>query len=342
MSAYVGEIGVLALLVVITAGLCFYYSFEVAFVCALGASIAAALFLIPGQWAVIAALGAATGAIELIGRYKDAPFRALPTYGASIYIAVNIVASLTGLYLLQTVGASFISETDPTKRAIYEILVAGFGSLTFLRSSIFKIRFDDNDISVGPALLLDVLLAAADRGVDRRRGADRAREAAEAMKDVSFDKAISSLPPFCFALMQNLTNDEQSAISTQLDKVQKNVAIDPHAKSLLMGLLLMNFVGVEVLKEAVGQLAPYIKYDLVQAPVGLQPSVMEKLLNEAKRGISGDPAVPQPAAAPPAASRRRSPRSIPQKTMAERASPASATATRRKSPIRRGRRRASS
>jgi hypothetical protein len=293
MSAYAWELGVLAFLVVLTGALSFYYALEVAFACALSASVAAALFFIPGQWAVIVALGATTGTIELIGRYRDAPFRALRTYGALIYIAVNITASLTGLYLLQTIGASFISETDPGKRAIYEILIAGFGSLTFLRSSIFKIRFNDTDISVGPALLLDILLAAADRGVDRRRGADRAREVAEAMKDVSFDKAISSLPPFCFSLMQNLTNEEQSAMSAQLDKVQKNVAIDPHAKSLLMGLLLMNFVGVEVLKEAVSQLAPYIKYDLAQLTARIEPSVMEKLLNEAKRGISSDPAASQ-------------------------------------------------
>jgi hypothetical protein len=299
MAAYTWEIGAIALLVILTAVLSFYFALEVAFACALGASAIAALFFIPGQWAVIAALGAATGIIELIGRYRDAPFRALRTYGALIYIAVNVIASLTGLYLLQTVGTSFISETDPGKRAIYEILIAGFGSLTFLRSSIFKIRFNDTDISVGPALLLDILLAAADRGVDRRRGADRAREVAEAMKDVSFDKAISSLPPFCFSLMQNLTNEEQSSISAQLDKVQKNIAIDPHAKSLLMGLLLMNFVGVEVLREAVSQLAPYIKYDLGQVPARIEPGVMEKLLNEAKRGISADPA---PAAQPPAAS----------------------------------------
>jgi hypothetical protein len=302
MSAYAWEIGVFALLVILTIGLSFYYALEVAFACALGASVAAAMFFIPGQWAVIVALGATTGTIELIGRYRDAPFRALRTYGALIYIAVNIIASLTGLYLLQTVGANFISETEPSKRAIYEILIAGFGSLTFLRSSIFKIRFNDTDISVGPALLLDILLAAADRGVDRRRGADRAREVAEAMKDVSFDKAISSLPPFCFSLMQNLTNEEQSAMSAQLDKVQKNVAIDPHAKSLLMGLLLMNFVGVEVLKEAVSQLAPYIRYDLAQPTARIEPSVMEKLLNEAKRGISSDPAAsPATAVSSPAA-----------------------------------------
>jgi hypothetical protein len=71
----------------------------------------------------------------------------------------------------------------------------------------------------------------------------------------------------------------------------------------------MNFVGVEVLKEAVNQLAPHIRYDLAQPAARIEPSVMEKLLNEAKRGISGDPAVPQagpqvqqsqpPAAQPP-------------------------------------------
>jgi hypothetical protein len=301
MAAYTWEIGAIALLVILTAALSFYFAVEVAFAGALGALAIAALFFVPGEWAVIVTLGATTGIIELIGRYRDAPFRALRTYGALIYIAVNVTASLAGLYLLQTVGTSFISETDPGKRAIYEILIAGFGSLTFLRSSIFKIRFNDTDVSVGPALLLDILLAAADRGVDRRRGADRAREVAEAMKDVSFDKAISSLPPFCFSLMQNLTNEEQSAMSAQLDKVQKNIAIDPHAKSLLMGLLLMNFVGVEVLKEAVSQLASYIKYDLSQPPARIEPGVMEKLLNEAKRGISADPAPPaQPQASAPA------------------------------------------
>jgi hypothetical protein len=299
MSSYAWEIGVGALLLISTVLLCFYYSMEIALTCGVIAALAATLFFIPAQWAIIVAIGATTGTVELIGRYRDAPFRALRTYGALVYIAVNIIASLTGLYLLQTIGANFITETDPSKRAIYEILVAGFGSLTFLRSSIFKIRFNDTDISVGPALVLDILLAAADRGVDRRRGADRAREVAEAMKDVSFDKAISSLPPFCFSLMQNLTNEEQSAISAQLDKVQKNVAIDPHAKSLLMGLLLMNFVGVEVLEEAVRQLAPYIKYDLAQPTASVAPSMMEKLLNEAKRGISAE-LTPSPAPAPAA------------------------------------------
>ena len=53
----------------------------------------------------VAALGIFTGTIELVGRYRDAPFRALRTKGAFVYVAVNVVVALTGLFLLQTIGS---------------------------------------------------------------------------------------------------------------------------------------------------------------------------------------------------------------------------------------------
>ncbi len=278
---------------------------EIAVTSALGTAIVPTLLVLHNEWAIVIALGAATGTIELVGRYRDAPFLALCSYGAILYIAVNVAAAVSGLFLLQQLGASFIQETDPHKRVIYEVLIAGFGSLAFLRSSIFKLRLNDMDISVGPALLLDILLTAADRGVDRRRATDRARDVADAMKDVSFDKAISALPPFCFSLMQNLSVEEQSAISAQLEKVQKNIAIDPHAKSLLMGLLLMNFVGVGVLKEAVAKLLPYIKYD-VAPKIEADASLIGKLVGEAKRGKEA-------ASTPPASGQQTAARQPPER-----------------------------
>jgi hypothetical protein len=244
-------------------------------------------FLLQLQVLFVAVLGAFTGTIELIGRYRDDPFRAVRTAGAALYILVNVAAAVAGLLLLQKIGAHLITETEPEKRAIYEVLIAGFGSLALLRSSIFKMRWDDTDVSVGPALLLDVLLAAADRGVDRRRAADRAGQVADAMRDVSFDKAITSLPPFCFAVMQNMSAEEQSDISKQIEKVQSNPAIDPNVKSMLLGLLLMNSVGLNVLREAVKQLLPYIRRDFAQPATPVSPSVLEQLLNEARRAVSG-------------------------------------------------------
>jgi len=262
------------------------YSVETAFTLGVATATLVTLLFLPPKIAVVMLLGAFVGIIELIGRYRDAPFRALHSYGALLYIAVNVAASVGGLYLLQTVGADFLQETNPEKRAVYEVLIAGFASLTFLRSSIFKLRFNNADISVGPALLLDILLAAADRGVDRRRGTDRAIEVADAMKDVSFDKAISTLPPFCFGLMQNVTKEERNIISDQINDVRKSPAVDPRAKSLLMGLLLMNLVGPEALKEAVERLGNNIKYDVAPPERRTDSTVVGKLLQEARRAFS--------------------------------------------------------
>jgi hypothetical protein len=248
---------------------------------------------------MVIAVGAAAGAIELVGRYRDEPARALLSAGAVVYIAVNILAAVTGLYLLRTVGKSYITETDPLNRSIYEILLAGIGSMTFLRSSIFKLRLNDTEVAVGPAALLDVLLLAADRGVDRRRARARAQEVSDAMANVSFDKAITTLPPFCFALMQNLSKDAQKAFSDQLKEVQQNPSIDPHVKSLLLGLALMNVVGVNVVSAATRQLGTHISYPKGPEAPKLDANRITELLAEAKRALIGPEPIIQAQPDPP-------------------------------------------
>lgn len=231
-------------------------------------------------------VGAAAGAIELVGRYRDEPARALFSVGAAVYVAVNVIAAVIGLYLLRTVGKSLITETDQLNRSIYEVLLAGIGSMTFLRSSIFKVRLNEAEVAVGPAALLDVLLLAADRGVDRRRGNARAQEVSEAMANISFDKAITTLPPFCFALMQNLSKDAQKEFSDQVKEVQQNPSIDPHVKSLLLGLALMNIVGVNVVRTATRQLANYISYPQDGESAKTDSRRFTELMAEAKRALS--------------------------------------------------------
>jgi hypothetical protein len=254
------------------------------------------------MYSIVIALGAFTGGVEIIGRYKDAPLKALKTLGGFFYVLVNVLAAVIGLLLLQSIGTNFISETDPVKRSIYEILIAGLGSLAFLRSSIFKVRFNDIDVSVGPAALLDTLLLAADRGVDRRRGKDRAADVASTMEKVSFDKAYPTLPPFCFALLQNLDEDEQKAFSTQVKLVADNIAIHPHVKSLLLGLSLMNIVGVDVLRAAAASLADHIKYDTAPPTTPQDESRIQELLKEARKALdlrSGRAEMPSATEAPP-------------------------------------------
>jgi hypothetical protein len=125
--------------------------------------------------------------------------------------------------------------------------------MALFRASIFNVRVSGQDVAIGPAGLLQVLLSAADRACDRARAGPRARAVAEIMKDVSFDKAKVQLPMLCFQLMQNVGSDEQKAFGVAVQELQK-AEIGDAAKAQLLGLSLMNVVGSAVLKVAIDDL----------------------------------------------------------------------------------------
>jgi hypothetical protein len=56
------------------------------------------------DWIAVAALGALVGASEWIARYRDAPDRALRTWPAAFYIAINLAASVGALGLIHANG----------------------------------------------------------------------------------------------------------------------------------------------------------------------------------------------------------------------------------------------
>lgn len=241
------------------------------------------------QWEVlfVALLGALTGATELIRRYPDAPLRAIRTGGALIYIGVNLVAAIIALLFLQTFGG--IQETDASKRAIYEILIAGIGSMVLLRLSFFKATTtNDSEVSIGPAYLLDTLLKAADTSVGQRLARERTKDAAEVMKDVSFDKAFGMLPTLCIGLMPTLVEEDQNSIASQVALIQGNLNFTPHARSLLLGALLMRFFGLDMLREAIERLGADIKYDVPPPLQPIEPAILTEMLDEIKRSMESD------------------------------------------------------
>jgi hypothetical protein len=144
-------------------------------------------------WAVVA-IGALVGIVELLARYRDKPSAVFQSFGAWLYIGVNAVGAYTALVLLDIFGGDLLGSTLDAKRAAIRILLAGFGSLAFLRSSLFKLRVDQADVQVGPALVLDTLLAVADRGVDRNRASYRADKVPTMMSGGSLRQFAQPVP----------------------------------------------------------------------------------------------------------------------------------------------------
>jgi hypothetical protein len=213
------------------------------------------------DWAAVALLGALVGFGELVARYRDAPFRAVRTASAALYVGLNAGAGMSALGLIEVFGWRFGVTDDARALEWTRVLVAGFGAMALFRSSLFVARVGDQDVGIGPNGFLQVVLDAADREVDRRRAGARAVEVSGAMQGVSFAKAAEALPTYCLALMQNATEEEKTALAIQV-RLLRDSQMEDRAKALALGLALMNVVGNNTLQAAVNSL----RDDIREAP----------------------------------------------------------------------------
>ena len=202
------------------------------------------------DWAAVALLGGLVGISELISRYKDAPAAALRSIPAVFYVAINSAASVFALIVIQRNPAWFAQRWQ-------QVLVAGISSMALFRTSLFTVRAGDKDIGVGPSSFLQIFLHAADRAVDRVRAAARSGAVGPIMDGLDYDKAFKALPPFCLALLQNLSDDDQQELGKRLKALDESSG-DPPVKAKLLGLALINIVGEDVLKAAVRSLKDQI------------------------------------------------------------------------------------
>jgi hypothetical protein len=215
-------------------------------------------------WVLVFAAGVMVGASELVARYRDDPWRAVWNGPGVGYLFVNGAAAVLTFFCLMVIAPNWIdAQPDKVltaKGLLTSLLTSTIGSAAILRSAIFKLKVDNNDVSIGFAAIVDIFLSATDRAVDRKRAGPRAEAVGEIMENVSFQKAQSALPAYCFALMQNVPGEEQRRFADQISALARD-AMDDRVKTGNLGLALMNVVGERVLRQAVNNLAPFIKAD---------------------------------------------------------------------------------
>lgn len=205
-------------------------------------------------WLLAPVFGALYGMAELMPRYRDAPLRALSSWSGAIYIVTNAAASLGALAVVRALQLDLGFE-DRASRDVAQVLVAGFGAMAAFRSSVFIARVGDSDVPIGPITVLRAVLDMSDRGVDRKRAADRALDIAAVMKGVTLDQAVFDLPQLAFGLMQNVADDEQVQAAAAAQKILRS-DLKEQTKIHLLGLGLMRITGRRVLVSAIALLLP--------------------------------------------------------------------------------------
>jgi hypothetical protein len=210
-------------------------------------------------------IGGFVGLVEIAGRYRYAPTQAVSSFSGAVYIALNLGASAAAYYLIGIFEVVKKSTEASTPRSEVEaVLLAGFGALVFLRSSLFKVKVGDADVGVGPAAILDTLLLVADRGVDRRQAVARAQDVSALVARIKNPTTVANmLAKYSLALMQNVDDKTVSEVGKAVNEVLADESIPAAVKMDIVALRLGVVVGADVLEAAVQALG-----DRLNAPMG--------------------------------------------------------------------------
>lgn len=209
------------------------------------------------DWLAVSILGLLVGVGDLVLRYLNMSRRALYSWAAFFYIAMHVVSAFLALSLIREFGFTFglDSQESTITLGIAQVFVAAFGSALFLRSSLFSVSVGNQEVMVGPAYLLLVFRTAVDSHVGRIMAMARMERIARIMEGVSYTQAIKLLPAYCLALAQNAPPEAQKAVHKQVLEIDRSTqdSADSRSRLYLLGMTIANYVGVDVLEEAVSR-----------------------------------------------------------------------------------------
>lgn len=181
----------------------------------------------------------------------------------------------------------FLTPQTTASAQIYNILMAGFGGAAFFRSSVMRTKIGEKEVSVGPGLVIDTLLGALDREVDRVRAVYRSQAVEKLMPWITLRDAAEVIVPYCIELMQNLKSEERVKIRDKLEEALKDIVTqdkDDPIKPVTLCLNVVEFVGFDVLGSAIKSLRSLSALDTVdeakrkaEVRASKQASVLDKI-----------------------------------------------------------------
>jgi hypothetical protein len=205
-------------------------------------------------YALSGAIGALIGTGEILSRYRDAPFRAVATWAGAGYVAFNALIAIVALAFLHLVLPLWSDTPPPEPDAgdlVRNSLVAGFGAMAVLRSSILTTRAGARDVEIGPAAVIDIFRHAMDRSIARLRASNRATEVVAIMAPVRFDRSNAALANISMALLQSIDAEERAAIEQQISALSSQPGRSDRDKSLELGLIIAGACGFPTLKASI-------------------------------------------------------------------------------------------
>jgi hypothetical protein len=108
-------------------------------------------------------------------------------------------------------------------------------------------KIGGSDVPVGPNIVLEGLLNACDRDVDRKCADAISKELREEdLAELDPMSTMTNLPVLCLALMQNFPPSDQALLGAELNKIRTDRALLPDAQVRAVIIQLSKFLSAEL------------------------------------------------------------------------------------------------
>jgi len=206
-------------------------------------------------------VGVFAGFADVITKYRDEPFKAAANRYGIVYLLLNGVIA-GGVYLLfgQTKDGTgvFVGALWPDHPGFNAILV-GSGAMLLLRSKVFTLpTAGGGDVSIGPAIILDALLAVLHRGIDRLRAAQRHELVFEKLKDLDdVDQVVQFFQSLLYSF-QNLSAEDKAVVADAIAEITE-LELSNRLKIYAIGFAILTVCGDENFVNFVDDLKSYLQ-----------------------------------------------------------------------------------
>jgi hypothetical protein len=269
--------------------------------------------------------GGAVGMTEISSRYRDEQMKAILSPDGLVYILCNGAISTFALVLIfhfrDTLEVLKVFKDNTLGAAI----VAGFGASAIMRTRIAVIKGADNkDISIGPDIVINLLLAMIDRRIDRWRASQRQGIIARHIDRLKELGTVDEASKYLLASLisfQNLSEPEKKELSDTI-RGNKELGYSQNIQLAAMGYLFLTVVGEENFDSVLAK-AKQIQGTNLPPPVVGPPPVPPQAVPQQQPAPGSSPVTSAPTSpqAPPTPAPPATPPPVPPKTKRRRRKP---------------------
>ena len=171
-----------------------------------------------------------------------------------LYLLLNGLVSALAYYALKFFSNEAIVDINSIE--VPKLIIAGFGGVVVLRSSIFSIPFNGSTLEIGLISVVQALLDKIEKKIKHNIAANRICEIYEIMKDVDYDIAKDELPNLCITYIDGFSDKDSKDLINAIKEINGNLS--NINKCMQLGREIARYCDVEILKRAIKKL-PILK-----------------------------------------------------------------------------------